>query len=51
MQEEIGERAPGIDKILMNLFHAVKLVCAKTLVHVPISGNIALAHNGMLMNE
>ena len=35
----------------MNLFHAVKLVCAKTLMHVPISGNITIAHNGMLMNE
>ena len=33
----------------MNLFHAVKLVCAKTLIHCPISGNIVLAHNGMLM--
>ena len=51
MQEELGQRAPGIDKILMNLFHAVKLVCAKTLVHVPISGNISLTHNGMLLSS
>ena len=35
----------------MNLFHAVKLVCAKTLVHVPISGNISLTHNGMLLSS
>ena len=50
VQEEIGDRPVIIDKILLNLFHAVKLVCAKTLVHVPISGNLVLAHNGMLMN-
>ena len=50
IQEEIGERPPKIDKILMNLFHAVKLVCSKTLAHCPISGNIHLAHNGMIMN-
>ena len=34
----------------MNLFHAVKLVCSKTLMHCPISGNMHLAKNGMIMN-
>lgn len=50
IQEEIGQRPAAVDKILMNLFHAVKLVCAKTLVHIPISGNIVLAYNGQLNN-
>lgn len=51
VSEEIGPLSASLDKILMNLFHAVKLVCAKTLVHCPISGNIILAHNGMIMND
>ena len=48
--EELGNRSHAVDKILMNLFHAVKLVCAKTLLHCPISGNIHLAHNGIMMH-
>ena len=50
VEEELGKRPEKINKILMNLFHAVKLDCSKTLVHCPISGNLHLAKNGMIMN-
>ena len=50
VEEELGMRSEKVNRIIMNLFHAVKLVCSKTLIHCPISGNIHLAQNGMIMN-
>ena len=37
--------------MVWNLFHAIKLVCARVLIHIPISGNVIVCSNGMLMSH
>ena len=40
-----------VASIVWNLFHSIKLVCSRVLIHIPISGNVIVCSNGMLMNQ
>ena len=39
---------PLVHSIVMNLFHAVKLVASRTLMHIPVAGNLIVAKNGFV---
>ena len=48
IMEEIKNRPRELNKIIFNLFYAIKLVCSKMLFHMSISGNVTLCKNGLL---
>lgn len=49
IDENLRETPKQAIPIILNLFHAVKLICSKILDQVPIAGNIQCA-NGFLDN-
>ena len=51
IMEAISDRPKELNKIIFNLFYAIKLVCSKVLFHMTISGNVTLCTNGLLEKQ
>ena len=49
--EELIDLPKEVASVVWNLFHVIKLVCARVLIHIPISGNVIVCSNGMLMSH
>ena len=49
--EELSDMPEDVSSIVWNLFHSIKLVTSRVLIHIPISGNVIVCSNGMLMNQ
>ena len=49
--EELSDMPEDVASIVWNLFHSIKLVCSRVLIHIPISGNVIVCSNGTLMNQ
>lgn len=49
--EELSDMPEDVASIVWNLFHAIKLVCSRVLIHIPISGNVIVCSNGVLMSQ
>ena len=48
--EQLGELPPKLQNILGNLFHAVKLISAKAIPALILSGNVKLPENELRLN-
>ena len=48
---ELRDRPYELDDIMFNLFYAIKLVAAKVLLQIPISGNVLNCSNGTLSTD
>ena len=49
--EELGPGPEKVKPILGNLFHSVKLICSKILPTMPISGNVRIPEDNILMQH
>jgi hypothetical protein len=47
IEEELAGTPPEVIYIVNNLFHAVKLICARVLPHVPATSNV-VCQDGIL---
>jgi hypothetical protein len=51
IRENLKDKPFEVDHILFNLFYAIKLVAAKVLLHIPLSGNVTTCTNGQLTRK